>query len=373
MSSRSNLLAVLARCLVFGGVAVIGSMLALAQISAPPAKGKANGTAREVQNANPPPDQDGPQPAARRARDTDAQSSDDRAAPSRGNERGTQLRRRSEATEREGREGAADADRPQRQATDREPFSEQGGRRPARANLGIEFDAQAEGGLSIARIEEESIAARAGLRPHDRIVSVDGRTFANQRQLQAYLSGQFGRRVPLVIERGGLEYTVHLTTNEQADTAWLGVYLEDNEENQSGARIVQVFPAGPAARAGLRPGDVVVKVNGRDVAGAPELIAVIEGLEPRSRIDLAVVRNNQEVPLTAVLGSRESFVFRGQRDEESRDGRSFDPDDEFSNIPPFAMQLEHERRMYEQHQRIEEEIRKLQEEVRKLREALQRN
>jgi hypothetical protein len=42
----------------------------------------------------------------------------------------------------------------------------------------------------------------------------------------------------------------------------------------------------------------------------------------------------------------------------------------WDNIPPYAMQLEQERRSAEQHQRIEEEIRLLRQEIAKLREEL---
>ena len=86
-----------------------------------------------------------------------------------------------------------------------------------------------------------------------------------------------------------------------------------------------------------------------------------------------MTRGQQHIPVTAVLGSRDQFVFHrgGQEDFQFDDDRQFGEDDEFGNIPPHAMQLEHDRRMAEQHQRIEQELVKLQEEVRKLREALQ--
>ena len=80
---------------------------------------------------------------------------------------------------------------------------------------------------------------------------------------------------------------------------------------------------------------------------------------------------------TAVLASRDSYIFHqtAYADEGGRGGRTFDResgDDDFGNIPPHAMQLEHDRRMAEQHERIETELRKLQEEVRLLRAAIER-
>jgi membrane-associated protease RseP (regulator of RpoE activity) len=156
-----------------------------------------------------------------------------------------------------------------------------------------------------------------------------------------------------------------------SDAAWLGVYLQGNEDNQSGARVMQVYPAGPAARAGFQPGDVITSVNGQAIAAPQELISAIEALQPQSRAEIVVRRGNQDVKLTTVLGSRDSFIFRSQGEGEYGENSDSNEDDFYSNVPPYAMQMEHDRRMAEQHQRIEEELRKLQEEVRQLREAIQ--
>ena len=44
--------------------------------------------------------------------------------------------------------------------------------------------------------------------------------------------------------------------SQQEDTAWLGVFLSENDRNQGnqqGAMVTQIYPAGPAARAIIRP------------------------------------------------------------------------------------------------------------------------
>jgi membrane-associated protease RseP (regulator of RpoE activity) len=183
-------------------------------------------------------------------------------------------------------------------------------------------------------------------------------------------------------------------SNQESDGAWLGVYLRESQTNENGAQVTQVYPAGPAARAGLRPGDVITAVDGQRVSSTKELISAIEEQQAGARAQLSLTRNNQQVELPITLGSRQSFAwnrpgedewrgggqqFGGQGgyaassrsgNEDFRSGES-NEDDYWSNVPPFAMQLEHERRMYEQHQRIETQIAKLQDEVRQLREALQ--
>jgi S1-C subfamily serine protease len=55
-------------------------------------------------------------------------------------------------------------------------------------------------------------------------------------------------------------------------------------ENKMGALLTQIDPDGPAARAGILPGDVVVRLDGVDVNGVDDLIRVLD----RDRIDRAL-------------------------------------------------------------------------------------
>jgi S1-C subfamily serine protease len=52
-------------------------------------------------------------------------------------------------------------------------------------------------------------------------------------------------------------------------------------ENKMGALLTQIEPDGPAAKAGILPGDVVVRLDGVDVNGVDDLIRVLD----RDRID----------------------------------------------------------------------------------------
>jgi len=266
-----------------------------------------------------------------------------------------------------------------------------------RQRLGVSFDQQRQGqnGLLINDVQQGTAASQAGLRAGDQIVALDGRSISSPQQFFAYLGGQSGRQVPIRILRNGRQQDLQLATDQgSGDTAWLGVFLQDSEGNQDGAEVTQVYPAGPAARAGLRSGDIITQVDGQRVRSSADLISAIEEEQPGARAQLAVTRNNQQINLPVTLGSRASFTWRGQSDEwggqgggqyassgqsnqyggqSDQSGRSSQSgqDNHFHNLPPFAMQLEHERRLYEQNQRIETQIAQLQDEVRQLREAIQ--
>jgi len=234
----------------------------------------------------------------------------------------------------------------------------------------------------VSNLEENSVAARAGLQQNDKIVSVDGRAFTNGRQLDAYLASQGGRRVPIVAERAGQRMTIFVTPAQIAgDTAWLGVYLEEGEPNAKGARITHVYPSGPAARAGLQSGDTITQINDQKVETPADVITLVQESEPQAEAQFVVLRNDQETKIPVTLGSREHFTPPAQQNQYAQygsangnngQGQFFGGNDDFENVPPHAMQLEHDRRIAEQHQRIEQEIQALREEIRQLREELKK-
>jgi len=98
-----------------------------------------------------------------------------------------------------------------------------------------------------------------------------------------------------------------------------------------GALISAVNPGGPAARAGLEPGDVVVEFNGRPVADNTDLVAMVVGTKPGTTVPVTIVRDKQrrtmnitvdELDLEAEAGSRTSSNERVP-DESERTATGF--------------------------------------------------
>jgi serine peptidase DegS len=86
----------------------------------------------------------------------------------------------------------------------------------------------------------------------------------------------------------------------QVRRGWIGADLADvtfnlsgQEGTQSGARIIQIYQGGPAWKAGLRPGDVLVRADDHEVASARALTQRIANLDPGREVEVEIIRGNQ--------------------------------------------------------------------------------
>jgi predicted metalloprotease with PDZ domain len=93
--------------------------------------------------------------------------------------------------------------------------------------------------------------------------------------------------------------------------AIIGVQL-DSAGGKDGAHVQGVSPGGPAAEAGMRPGDVIIAVNGTDVKGedaARQVVKVIESVKPESKVAIRVLRDGK--PRDFTVAARPEPGFRG--------------------------------------------------------------
>lgn len=73
---------------------------------------------------------------------------------------------------------------------------------------------------------------------------------------------------------------------------------------QQGAYIIATTPNGPADKAGIQSGDVIVSVDGKTVASAEDLGTILAGLKPGDQVPVVVDRNGQQQTLDVTLDAR---------------------------------------------------------------------
>jgi S1-C subfamily serine protease len=87
---------------------------------------------------------------------------------------------------------------------------------------------------------------------------------------------------------------------------FIGVAVEPTEENakHAGAVVRSVSPDSPAAKAGIKEGDIIDKVAGKDVKDFESLLGTLARHRPGEQVTFRVMRDGQEKEIAVTLGQR---------------------------------------------------------------------
>ena len=86
-----------------------------------------------------------------------------------------------------------------------------------------------------------------------------------------------------------------------------GVLVQDYQEGGvAGAQIVEIESDGPAAGAGLTPGDIVKSMDGQPIVRARDFAARIAGFAPGKSVRIDILRNGSPLQKTLTVGSAEA-------------------------------------------------------------------
>ncbi|HEX8234206.1 MAG TPA: Do family serine endopeptidase [Caulobacteraceae bacterium] len=113
------------------------------------------------------------------------------------------------------------------------------------------------------------------------------------------------------ISRGYMGATIQNVTPEIAESLGL--------KGRKGALVADVTPGGPADKAGLRSGDVVLQFNGADVNGSSELTRKVGGTRSGEVMRLTVLRDGrqQQVQIRSGMRPSESELNRSANDNDN--------------------------------------------------------
>jgi membrane-associated protease RseP (regulator of RpoE activity) len=203
----------------------------------------------------------------------------------------------------------------------------------AAAGLGVPFP----GGLEVGAVHERSAAKNAGILRGDIIVMIEGRMVSDTAALREGMAqANPGAPVQISVMRGNrlLHLPVMLwgpplggpSSVPEASQAgapctmaagkskpWLGVSTaslapweagELRLEQPGGAKVVSVMKGSPAEEIGLKPGDVITRLDNWTVMDSRELTASLGCKQPGTRVTISAVRGGRARQVAVLLGQR---------------------------------------------------------------------
>jgi serine protease Do len=189
-----------------------------------------------------------------------------------------------------------------------------------KAMLGVMTD-KAENGAKVVDVTKESAAEKAGLKEGDVITKVGDTKIENPQDLiEAIGKRKPNDKVDLTYKRDNKESKVNVTLGENKARAYafnfdrdnlnfdfptpngpgnffsarkpkIGLQIQDLETGK-GVTVKDVDEDSPAAKAGLKEGDVITDVNGKEVAGVDELRNEIKDLKEGDPVRFKYKRGN---------------------------------------------------------------------------------
>jgi serine protease Do len=187
------------------------------------------------------------------------------------------------------------------------------------APLAETFGLEKPRGALVSKVERDSPASKAGLKEGDVVVEFDGKPIADASDLPTAVAGSRpGTKVALKVWRDRAEKSLEITvgdlsservaqapSDDAAPKGKLGVAVrpltgDEARTLQSDGGLLVQQATGPAAKAGLRAGDVIVAVDGRPTRTVEELRARIS--EAKGNVAVLIERQGQRVFVPVQVG-----------------------------------------------------------------------
>jgi serine protease Do len=191
------------------------------------------------------------------------------------------------------------------------------------------LSAKGRGNLGANQIEDY-LQTDASINPGNSggpLVNLRGEVLGINTMIIGHGSG-IGFAVPSNLAR---KVSSELLENGDVSRPWIGVGYQEltpqlassfGVERTRGALVNEVVPNGPAQRAGLRPGDIILEVNGREVRESKDLLRVVLMSPVGAKLPIVVQRDGGKKTLTLVTEERPTEQqARGERNQRPRRGQ----------------------------------------------------
>ena len=144
------------------------------------------------------------------------------------------------------------------------------------------------------------------------LVDVNGNLLGINTAIYSRSGGSLGIgfAIPVSTARSVLESII---TTGSVTRGWIGVEPQDvtpeiaesfGLEQKSGAIVAGVLKNGPADRAGIKPGDILISVNGQEITDTTRLLNVIAQIKPGTAAKVHLVRKGRGIDLDVTIGKR---------------------------------------------------------------------
>ena len=143
------------------------------------------------------------------------------------------------------------------------------------------------------------------------LIDLDGKVIGINTAIVA--SGQgIGFAIPSGMAK---DVIAQLREGKSVKRGWIGVTIQDIDENTAkalgldntkGALVTSVLEGQPAAKAGIKTGDVITAVSGDKVENTNELLRRIAALKPGQATEMTLVRKGSPLTVSVTLGERDA-------------------------------------------------------------------
>ena len=130
-----------------------------------------------------------------------------------------------------------------------------------------------------------------------------------------------GFAIPVSIARQVMDQII---ATGSVTRGWIGVEVQDitpelaesfKLSNTRGVLIAGIVRGGPADRAGVKPGDILVEVDGKPIADSSAMLNLVAGAQPGKPAALKLIRNGASLSMKVTVGKRPKPRPRAEEEE----------------------------------------------------------
>ncbi|MFP1678521.1 DegQ family serine endoprotease [Alloalcanivorax sp. C16-2] len=142
------------------------------------------------------------------------------------------------------------------------------------------------------------------------LFNLKGQVVGINSQIVSRSGGYMGLSFAIPIDLA-MDVVDQLKENGEVSRGWLGVLIQEVDRDLAesfgldkpmGALVAQVQDGSPAAKAGLRAGDVIIAFNGKDIQRSAQLPKWVGALKAGTEAEMTVVRDGDEKTLEVTVG-----------------------------------------------------------------------